>query len=326
MNIKSEPFVSIVTPVYNTEKYLKECIESVIRQNYENWEYLIVNNVSTDGTLEIAQRYAQKDSRIRIHNNDNFLDQLQNWNHAMRQISPESKYCKVVHADDWLFPECVSKMVALSEANPSVGIVGAYRLDENEITLDGLPYNSTVVNGSEICKWQLLGGAYIFGSPTSVLYRSEIVRSRDNFYNESNIHADQEACFDVLQSANFGFVHQVLTYTRRHNEALTAYTRRFDTYRVGKLKVLKKYGPIYLSREEYKNRLKRMLNSYHKFLAESLLARRGKKFWSYHINALDSLGYSINKKKLSKALFKKLLNTYDSYRIIKNSIVNRRTP
>jgi len=325
MNIKSGPFVSVVTPVYNTEKYLKDCIESVIRQNYDNWEYIIVNNLSTDRSLEIAQHYAQKDSRIRIHSNENFLDQLQNWNHAMRQISPESKYCKVVHADDWLFPECVSKMVAVAEAFPSVGIVGAYRLDENEVNLDGLPYNSTFVSGSKVCKWQLLGGQYIFGSPTSLLFRSEIVRSRGNFYDESNIHADQEVCFDVLQNADFGFVHQVLTYTRRHNEALTAYTRCLDTYRVGKLKVLKKYGPVYLSRNEYKYRLKRMLNSYHKFLAKSILELRSNNFWSYHKNALANLGHPINKKKLSKALLKELLNTYESYSIIKHAIANRKT-
>jgi hypothetical protein len=248
---------------------------------------------------------------------------MQNWNHSMRQISPGSKYCKVVHADDWLFPECISKMVEVAEAYPTVGIVGAYRLEENEVTLDGLPFDSTYVSGRKICQWQLLGGAYIFGSPTSLLFRSEIVRSRDNFFNESNIHADQEVCFDVLQNADFGFVHQVLTYTRRHNESITAYTRRFDTYRVGKLKVLKKYGPIYLGRKEYTFRLKRMFNSYYKFLARSLLKRKSKKFWNYHKTELDNLGYSINKKKLLKALLKELLNIYDSYRIIKHATTNR---
>ncbi len=68
-----------------------------------------------------------KDPRIRIHVNETFLPLMQNWNHALRQISKHSKYCKVVHADDWLFPECVSSMVKVAEENPQAGIVGSYQ-------------------------------------------------------------------------------------------------------------------------------------------------------------------------------------------------------
>ncbi|MCB0227477.1 MAG: glycosyltransferase, partial [Anaerolineae bacterium] len=53
-----QPLVSVVTPVYNTDKYLADCIESVLAQSYDNWEYVIINNCSTDRSLEIAQRYA----------------------------------------------------------------------------------------------------------------------------------------------------------------------------------------------------------------------------------------------------------------------------
>lgn len=256
MKANSCPLVSVVTPVYNAEKYLAECVESVLAQTYENWEYVIVNNCSTDRSLAIAQHYAQQDPRIRVHNNDQFLNQMQNWNHALRQISPESKYCKVLHADDWLFPECVARMVEVAEANPSVGIVGAYRLDEDRVNLDGLPYPSTVVSGREICRLSLLrGDLHIFGSPTSLLIRSDLIRSHEAFYNESSIHADTEACYEVLRNADFGFVHQVLTYTRRHNESMTSFTRKFNTRIVGKLIVMKKYGSVYLSREEYEKRL-----------------------------------------------------------------------
>ena len=136
-----EPFVSVVTPVYNTEKYLSECIESVLAQTYENYEYVIVNNCSTDKSFEIAAFYAEKDDRIKLCNNEAFLNIIPNWNQALNQISPQSKYCKIVHADDWLFPECIERMVKLAEANPSVGIVGSYRLDETIVNCDGLPYS-----------------------------------------------------------------------------------------------------------------------------------------------------------------------------------------
>ena len=104
------PLVSVVTPVFNGEAGLDECIESVLGQTYKNFEYVIVNNRSTDRTLEIAKCYAEKDPRIRIHDNDTFVEAVENHEIALRQISPESRYCKVVQADDWIFPECLERM------------------------------------------------------------------------------------------------------------------------------------------------------------------------------------------------------------------------
>src|SRR5687768_18358729 len=96
MKPHEQPLVSVLTPVYNGERYLVECIESVLAQTYQNWEYCIVNNRSTDRTLAIAQKYASQDNRIRIHNNETFVECDANGNIAFRQISSESKYCKVV--------------------------------------------------------------------------------------------------------------------------------------------------------------------------------------------------------------------------------------
>src|SRR5678815_4772519 len=125
MDSREQPRVSVVTPVFNGEHHLSECIESVLRQTYQNWDYTIVDNCSTDRSLEVAERYAAADSRIRVHNNREFVGAIQNHNISLRQISPDSKYCKVVFADDWLFPECLARMVEVAETHPTVGIVGA---------------------------------------------------------------------------------------------------------------------------------------------------------------------------------------------------------
>lgn len=310
MNITSQPLVSVVTPVYNTEKYLAECIESVVRQTYDNWEYVVVNNCSTDRSLEIASHYAEKDVRIRIHNNKEFLDLLPNWNHAMRQISPQSKYCKVVHADDCLFPGCIERMVEVAESHPSVGIVGAYRLEDDKVSLDGLPYPSTVTPGRNICRSRLLGGPYLFGSPSSLLIRSDLLRNRKNFYNEANLHADLEACFDILQDTDFGFVHQVLTFTRRHNETVTSFNRMFFTHIIGTLTVLEKYGHIFLDSSESKKALERYLTIYYRDLARTIFRlrkkefrRRSKELWNFHRKAMKALGIPFRISKLLNSLF-----------------------
>lgn len=313
MDVPSESLVSVVTPVYNGEKYIAECIESVLAQTYTNWEYVIVNNCSTDCTLDIARSYAQHDARIRIHTNDEFLDLLPNLNHAMRQISVASRYCKVVHADDWLFPACLTQMVQVAETNPSVGIVGAYRLQGHEVGLDGLPYPTTVVSGRELARSALyhigrLGGLWIFGGPTALLLRSDLIRHREAFYNESNIHADAEVCIDLLQHADFGFVHQVLTYTRLHGEAYTTCAERFQTYIPGETAILITYGPLYLHAQEYDVCLKNKMKQYYRCLGRSVFRLKGKDFWAYHRNEMRKLGTSLNRMRLGAAVLGEIMD------------------
>jgi len=270
MNSSPQPLVSVVTPVYNGAAYLAECIESVLRQTYENWEYVISDNRSTDASLEIAREYARRDSRVIVHAHTEHLPHhLASWNRAMALISPAGVYCKVVHADDWLFPECIEQMVRFAEAHSGVGVVGAYRLDETEVNLDGLPHTRPVVPGRELCRALLLGGhPYVFGSPTSTLIRSSLIAKRQPFYNESNIHADSEACYDVLQESDYGFVPQVLTYTRRHNESVTSFTQRVWSYLPEEIGVLMRWGPVYLSDQEYERKLLVRLLGYAAFLAK----------------------------------------------------------
>lgn len=296
------PLVSIVTPVYNEEKNIAECIESVLAQTYSNWEYVIVNNCSTDRTLQIAQSYAGRDARIRVSDNREFLRAVQNQNHALRQISTESKYCKVILGDDWIFPHCIAEMVELAEAHPSVGIVGAYGMRGPAVSWDGLPYPSTVMAGRDICRWTLLGRPYVFGSPTSILLRSDLVRASESFYNESNIHADSEVCFKLLSHCDFGFVHQVLTYTRIREGSLRAFSERYNTYLSNNIDRLLKFGPAVLSKDELEVRLKNHLATYYQYLADSVFALREKEFWAYHRAKMESLGHPMSLPRLLVAV------------------------
>jgi glycosyltransferase involved in cell wall biosynthesis len=296
-----EPLVSVVTPVYNGAKYLTQCIESVLAQTYQHWEYVIVNNRSTDESLSIAREYEAKDARIRVHDNPQHLPMLQNANSALRQVSPSAKYCKIVHADDWLMTECLERMVCLAEENPSVAIVGAYRLEENHVTLDGLPYSSRVISGREICRATLLGDLYVFGAPSNLLLRCDVIRERPEFYGSDGLHADTDTCYEILRSVDFGFVHQVLTFTRRHNEAATAFARRMNTYLPGNVGSLVKYGHCYLSEGEYQLRFRQLMAEYYRFLAGALFRRKGKDFWRYHREQLSKFGHPMKRLRLIRA-------------------------
>lgn len=158
MDAGPQPLVSVVTPVYNGEAFLAECMESVLGQSYGHFEYIVVNNCSTDHSLDIASSFAKKDPRVRIHSNDRFVPVIENHNMAFSLISPVAKYCKVVSADDLIFPDCLMRMVGLAEANPSVAIVGSYEIAGSRVRWQGFQYPRSVMPGREVCRRDFLGG------------------------------------------------------------------------------------------------------------------------------------------------------------------------
>ena len=176
MRQTAHPLVTVVTPVYNGEKLLGECIESVLAQTYPNFEYLIVNNRSTDGTLEVAQRYAKQDPRVRVHTNTDFLSVVDNFNNAFSLVCEKGTYIKVIAADDWLYPNCIEEMVRVAEEHPTVGLVSSYVLSGSRVGFDGLDYPSTFVPGREAGRRYrndllVSGGEAIHAGEHDALYR-----------------------------------------------------------------------------------------------------------------------------------------------------------
>jgi glycosyltransferase involved in cell wall biosynthesis len=303
--------VSIVTPFYNTKEFLAQCIESVLRQTYQDWEYILVDNCSNDGSSEIAARYAAGfPDKIRIVRTESLLSQVENYNFALSQISPSSKYCKMVQADDWLFPDCLRAMVEVAEAHSRIGIVAAYELEGDKVRLDGLPYPSTEVRGRDVGRLYFLEDVYLFGTPTSVLMRSEAVRSRNPFYDKQYApFEDGHVCFDLLRDWDFGFVHQVLTYSRRDNAGIMSRLRPFGAQFFWHLSLLVAHGRDYLSLEEYDQCLKKAERQYFGHLARCACAvrREGPEFWEFHRNALKSIKYSLSWKSLWKRIPRALI-------------------
>lgn len=297
------PLVSIITPVYNGASFLSECIDSVLKQTYQNWEYLIVDNCSTDGTAAIIRGYMERDPRIRVLTNDRTVDVIANHNIAFARIAGDSVYCKLVQADDWMFPECLERMVQAAESSPSVGIVGSYCLAGRRVRCDGLPYPSPVIPGMELGRMTLLGKIYLFWSPSCLMIRSALVRERQPFYQSPYLHADVEALYDLLRDHDFGFVHQVLTYIRAHEHSMTAQdARRANTQRLSHLHLLSSHGPIYLHDGEYVTRRAELLKEYYRALAIAIFDPKQPGFWEYQSSELKKLGYSLSRLRLSGAI------------------------
>jgi glycosyltransferase involved in cell wall biosynthesis len=305
--LTTPPLVTILTPVFNGEAYLIPCIESVLAQTYEHWEYVLVDNASTDGTAEILRDYAARDRRIRVRTNPQTLPIIANHNVAAAQIGPDTAWCKFVCADDALFPDCLERMVSLAQTHPSIGLVSAYQLQGAEVGLGGLPHPSPVTDGRAIGRLSLLGCLSVFGGPTAHMIRADCVRGRQPFYDESNLHADTAACYDVLQTSDFGFVHQVLTFARAHRASVTySVARRLNTYLLGHVRILTTYGGVYLTRAEFAEALAQRMEAYYKFLARALLAPGGREMWRYHRDGLRALGLPVSRLRLGRALLRQI--------------------
>ena len=316
--VTTQPKVSVVTPVYNTGKYLAECIESVLAQTYQNWKYVIVDNCSSDSSLQIARSYAQRDHRIRVVTKSEVLPMVQNWNLALGEMSADSKYCKVFHADDWLFPTCLEEMVRLAEENPSVGLVGAYRLQGGGVEPQGLPYPSTLMPAQTVCRRYLYENLKAFGSPSAVMMRADLVRRPEGLYRESTLSVDAEACFEILKDSDFGFVHQVLTYSRTHADSVSSSAQRLELNRLGHAYMLSTYGPTYLSEQEYAKTLRDTLIDYYLFLCRALFRADRRDIWHYHLPGLERLGYPFSPLRFASVLLRFLLGrVFNPLRTIK---------
>lgn len=120
--MSENPKVTVLMPVYNGEKYLREAIESILNQTYKDFEFLIINDGSTDGTVEIIESY--DDSRIRLVHNEKNLKLVATLNKGLQLASGE--FIARMDGDDISLPERLEKQVAFMDANPVVGICGTW--------------------------------------------------------------------------------------------------------------------------------------------------------------------------------------------------------
>lgn len=286
----SQPLVSVVTPFFNTAPYLAQCIESVLAQSYENFEYILMDNCSTDGSCEIAASYARRDRRIRLISCSVFLSQVPNYNRALSEISADSRYCKMVQADDWIFPRCLELMVKAFEQSESIGLVGSFWVHEQELGGAGLPIGTHVVSGREYVRWYFRTGISITGSQTQMMYRSSLVRSAQPFFNPSFSFSDLQRHIEILERWDFGFVHQVLSFWRTENESTLGAIGQLSPWDLLRYVLARRYASIFFGANEAKVITAKWKRRYYRGLARGAILLRGRTFWQFHKAQLKALG------------------------------------
>lgn len=135
MKTENSPLVSVLIPTYNSEPYIKDTLESILNQTYENLEIIISDDDSSDKTVTIIKKY--KDPRIRFYKNTQNLGISKNMNKAIGKCN--GKYIAIMDADDWSYPYRMQEQVELMEMNPDVVLCSGYM----DICDENLSYKNT---------------------------------------------------------------------------------------------------------------------------------------------------------------------------------------
>jgi hypothetical protein len=147
--------------------------------------------------------------------------------------------------------------------------------------------------GRELMRLYLLDDVYVFGSPTTVAYRSDLVRTQAPFYDERRLHEDTEKCVQLCTQGEIGFVHQVLSFLRVGNESISSAVHSFDPNALDGYIIAQRYADAFLPPDESRKVRGRATTRYYRSLARQALHLPSRAFWQYHSHGLATLGERI---------------------------------
>ncbi len=208
------PLVSVIMPVYNAENYLREAIESILNQTYTNFEFIIIDDNSTDNSLKIIQSY--NDPRIKLLQNNTNLGVTKTLNIGLKNA--RGKYIARMDADDISLPTRLEKQVDFLLKNQDYCLIGSYyQLIEDKYIVK-LPVSDESIRAN-----------MIFHNPfchPSVMFDNELLRIENIFYNEQLKFAQDEDLWYRL--SKFGKLYnlpEVLLYYRTCGERISVINR-----------------------------------------------------------------------------------------------------
>lgn len=205
--MQKTPLVSVLMTVYNREKYIAEAIESVLASSYSNFELIIVDDCSSDKSVEIAQSYKTKDDRIKVYVNKNNLGQFKNRNKATSYAKGE--YIKYLDSDDIIYPYGLQVMVEAMEQFPEA----AYALSFGKVH-DVLPY-PVLLNSEESYFQHFFKNGLFNEGPTSLIFRTDIFKKEKGFQSFT-VFGDTEILLRFSAKYSMIKIQPSLTWWRQH--------------------------------------------------------------------------------------------------------------
>ena len=210
MTLTEQPQVSIAIPLYNCESHIRETIESVIAQTFEDFELVIIDDLSTDRSSEIVKSF--EDSRIRMVHNSERLGFFGNWNKCLEVMT--GTYCKLLPHDDPLEPTCLEEQVRVLDKHPEVELVHCARKIVDPagriIAIRKQREAEGIKKSNESLRRIVRSGTNPIGEPASVMFRRETMKRIEGFSDADMYSIDVEYWSRLLAEGNRYYINKVL--------------------------------------------------------------------------------------------------------------------
>lgn len=216
MHYTEEKFISIVLPVYNVEKYVEKCITSILNQSYKNFELIIVNDGSTDRSLEICQRY-QGENILLLDKKHGGVSSARNWG---------MKFCKgefiaFIDSDDWVEENYLGELInGFAEEDVDITQCGYIRRKDNQKILRQRRVEEKIIDTQDLIWYEHLVTGNINNMVWGKIFRKSLI---DGFrFQENHDYEDGMFIIDILEHARkVKTIDKLLYNYRRNPESIT---------------------------------------------------------------------------------------------------------
>jgi glycosyltransferase involved in cell wall biosynthesis len=211
------PLISVCMPVYNAERYLAEAVESILAQTYRDFEFIIIDDGSTDRSLAILERYAAQDARIRLSSRPN-AGLVVRLNEMVAEA--RSDIIAQMHADDIAMPDRLARQLDFLNAHPEVVVVGCRILT---IDCDGDPIAEfcTVQTHEEIDRPHLGAGGGVICHPSATI-RADAIRAVGGYRAEYWPAEDMDLWLRLAEIGRLANLPEMLLKYRQHLESTSS--------------------------------------------------------------------------------------------------------
>lgn len=251
--------VSVIIPIYNSIQYIRDTLESVINQTYQNLEIILINDGSTDNSLLICEEYSQNDSRIKLFSQDN------KGASAARNLGlkkAQGKYILFVDSDDYILPNHIESLVrALEKNNSDICISNCKKINESEIIsykyIEQQPSITYVLTTEDLLKGVIYGNN-IGWEVAAKLYRASILK--DIYFDDKEILGEDFEFFykalhrckstSVCLNNSYLYIKRPTSITNKNNidisEKLISIAKKFSEHIDTNYPSLKYYSDIFM--------------------------------------------------------------------------------
>lgn len=190
------PKVSVIVPMYNSARFLKRCVDSLINQTLKDIEIILVNDASPDNSLDIAREYELIDNRVKVI--DSPINIVASRNLGIK--AAKSEYLGFVDADDWVSPTMYEDMYNATEDETIDCVVGGYNyVYPNRVEYDTNISNESFVDSELIKKEVSIKGGRLFTN----LWRKSLIVEDGLFFMEHNLYCDAIVNLWYLKAKTF---------------------------------------------------------------------------------------------------------------------------